>query len=84
MGATNHLLSDNLAKVLHSQEGLENEVTLNIGRNKSIRLHYLNDTIDEDHFCTNIDENNNILINAENYTVSLENNPAAILVGFEW
>ena len=62
MGATNHLLSDNLAKVLHSQEGLENLVTLNIDRDKSIRLHYLNDTIDEDHFCTDIDENNNILI----------------------
>ena len=62
MGATNYLLSDNLAKVLHSQEGLENEVNLNIGRNNAIRLHYLNDTIDEDHFCTDIDENNNILI----------------------
>ena len=52
----------NLAKVLYSPEGLDNEVTISIGRNRSIQLHYFNDTIDEDQFCMNIDSNNNILI----------------------
>ena len=52
----------NLAKVLYSPEGLDNEVTISIGRNRSIQLHYFNDTIDEDQFCMSIDSNNNILI----------------------